>query len=312
MDKEAVPGHSININQTLRYLILIGITMLLAVVAVVFLYQPSYKVTFGEDTLFIAEKGDLVAGIEELNQESHREYGLSVHLVSQPGIQPCFVRRGKCLSYSDLLGRLKENENMEYITYAIAADGKEIAAVGDRSEAEAAVSEAAKTKRAGVLEIREKLTRETAVNTYAEAVKLLAPQTSLGQSTRMRTAQSSSVLGRPVPGVITSRYGMRWGHMHQGIDIAGRVGSAIKAAASGKVIFTGRVSGYGKLVKIEHETGDVTYYGHCQKFLVSSGQTVEKGQKIATIGMTGITTGPHVHFEVRKNGVPINPLKYIK
>lgn len=116
----------------------------------------------------------------------------------------------------------------------------------------------------------------------------------------------------PIRGYITSRYGQRWGKLHAGIDIAGSTGDPIYAADGGTVIFSGWESGYGYLVKIDHGNGYVTYYGHSSKLLVNAGDKVYKGQKIALIGSTGHTTGPHLHFEVRKNGVPVNPLLYLK
>lgn len=98
----------------------------------------------------------------------------------------------------------------------------------------------------------------------------------------------------------------KWGHT--GIDIDNRSRPAIYAASSGTVEFTGWLGGYGNLVIINHGGGVSTYYGHLDKFYVSQGQTVTKGAAIAKMGSTGRSTGPHVHFEVRKNGHPINPL----
>lgn len=115
----------------------------------------------------------------------------------------------------------------------------------------------------------------------------------------------------PLRGYITSRYGERWGRLHTGVDIAAPTGSPIYAADGGTVIFSGWESGYGYLVKIDHKNGYVTYYGHASKLLVKVGDKVYKGQKIALVGSTGNTTGPHLHFEVRKNGVPVNPLPYL-
>lgn len=117
---------------------------------------------------------------------------------------------------------------------------------------------------------------------------------------------------RPSRGVITSRFGYRWGRMHEGIDIAASRGTPIVASDSGKVSFAGWRSGYGYCVMINHGNGYQTLYGHASKLYVKAGQYVNKGQKIAAVGSTGRSTGPHVHFEVRKNGVVKNPLKYIK
>jgi len=122
----------------------------------------------------------------------------------------------------------------------------------------------------------------------------------------------TGVFGRPSYGTLTSRFGKRWGHNHTGIDLGGKIGDPIYASDGGKVIFAGWSEGYGKLVKIDHENGYVTYYGHCSSILVKEGDRVAKGELIAKVGNTGRSTGPHLHFEVRKKGVPQNPLNYIK
>lgn len=116
---------------------------------------------------------------------------------------------------------------------------------------------------------------------------------------------------RPTFGFITSRFGARWGRQHEGIDIAAKVGDPIYAADGGVVSFAGVEGGYGKLVKINHGNKYTTYYGHCKEILVKKGQKVYKGQKIALVGMTGRTTGPHLHFEIRENGNPVNPKKLL-
>jgi|CZCB01.1.fsa_nt_gi murein DD-endopeptidase MepM/ murein hydrolase activator NlpD len=116
----------------------------------------------------------------------------------------------------------------------------------------------------------------------------------------------------PSRGRITSRYGPRWGEKHSGVDIAAPKGSPIKAADGGVVKFAGWSGNYGRLVIINHENGYTTYYGHCNTIKVKVGQRVARGDVIATVGETGRATGPHLHFEVRKNGVPVNPLNYIK
>lgn len=122
----------------------------------------------------------------------------------------------------------------------------------------------------------------------------------------------TGTLSNPTRGRLTSRFGYRWGRKHEGIDIAAKIGTPVHAADGGKVVFAGTKSGYGKLVIIDHGANVKTYYAHNSKLLVSKGTKVFKGQKIAEVGNTGRSTGPHLHFEVRKNGVPVNPLKYVK
>jgi murein DD-endopeptidase MepM/ murein hydrolase activator NlpD len=108
-------------------------------------------------------------------------------------------------------------------------------------------------------------------------------------------------------GTVTSRYGGRWGRMHNGIDIADSLGTEIYASQDGSVIFSGNAGAYGNLIKIEHKYGYVTYYAHCNKLLVNVGDYVKQGQLIAKMGSTGRSTGSHVHFEVRHNGKILNP-----
>jgi len=115
----------------------------------------------------------------------------------------------------------------------------------------------------------------------------------------------------PSRGTITSRFGSRWGEQHSGIDIAVPKGTPNKAADGGVVIFAGWKGNYGKLVIIDHENGYTTYYGHNDTIKVKKGQRVARGDVIGTAGETGRATGPHLHFEVRKNGVPVNPLPFL-
>jgi murein DD-endopeptidase MepM/ murein hydrolase activator NlpD len=121
---------------------------------------------------------------------------------------------------------------------------------------------------------------------------------------------------RPVEGRITSGYGMR-NHpifkvrkMHTGIDIAAPTGTPIRAADAGVVVEAGYIRGYGYTVIIDHGGGVATLYAHCSALLVSAGQEVQRGQIIARVGSTGYSTGPHLHFEVRVNGEPVDPLGY--
>jgi murein DD-endopeptidase MepM/ murein hydrolase activator NlpD len=117
----------------------------------------------------------------------------------------------------------------------------------------------------------------------------------------------------PAEGVFTSGYGMRWGRMHQGIDIAAPIGTPIFAAAPGEVVVAGwHNGGYGNLVKLKHPDGSLTLYAHNNKVLVHKGQEVDQGQQIAELGSTGRSTGPHLHFEIHPSGTGArNPLAYL-
>ena len=110
---------------------------------------------------------------------------------------------------------------------------------------------------------------------------------------------------------LSSTFGMRWGEMHTGIDLAASHGTNIYASDGGVVTFAGWKGSYGYLVIINHGGLFETYYAHCSKILVSAGDNVYQGQHIGLVGSTGFSTGPHCHFEVRYNGQPVNPLSYL-
>ena len=119
-------------------------------------------------------------------------------------------------------------------------------------------------------------------------------------------------MNTPSRGSISSSFGMRWGKMHKGIDIAANLGAAIHAALDGSVIYAGWQEGYGNVIKIDHGKDIETTYAHCSNITVKKGEVVSKGSKIGEVGSTGNSTGPHLHFEVRRKGEPENPAKYIK
>jgi len=115
----------------------------------------------------------------------------------------------------------------------------------------------------------------------------------------------------PAKGEVTSEFGQRWGRMHNGIDIGTPTGTKITAAASGRVTFAGWKGGYGKTVEIDHGNGTVTRYAHQATMKVAEDDWVTRGQKIGEVGMTGSSTGPHLHFEVHTDGDEDDPREYL-
>lgn len=122
---------------------------------------------------------------------------------------------------------------------------------------------------------------------------------------------SSPRFAWPARGRLSSRYGVRRGRPHEGIDIAAARGTPIFAAEGGRVIESGRLRGYGKVVILKHAGRYRTIYAHASRLLVRKGQFVERGQKIAEVGSTGRSSGPHLHFEVRLDETPHDPLAYL-
>lgn len=128
---------------------------------------------------------------------------------------------------------------------------------------------------------------------------------------------SSGAMIRPVDARVTSPFGMRmhpvlgYRRMHTGVDFGGGAGRTIHAAQSGTVIMAGWMGGYGNTVVISHGGGVSTLYAHCSKLYVNNGESVSAGQPVAAVGSTGLSTGPHLHFEVRVNGNPQNPMNWL-
>ncbi|MSR91644.1 peptidoglycan DD-metalloendopeptidase family protein [Clostridiaceae bacterium WCA-383-APC-5B] len=147
--------------------------------------------------------------------------------------------------------------------------------------------------------------------TIKENVTIPAIDTIVYHGVKNPIADGVPFLQRPSRGIITSNYGRRYGATHHGIDIAACYGSNIGAALDGVVNETGYNSVYGYYVKVNHGGGIETLYGHSSKILVQKGDVIKKGDTIALVGSTGNSTGPHIHFELRTNGVAINPAKYI-
>src|SRR5699024_11210362 len=119
---------------------------------------------------------------------------------------------------------------------------------------------------------------------------------------------------KPITGVITSRFGSRESirsYPHNGLDIAAPYGTNIKTATNGTVSFAGYNGSYGNLIIVDCGNGVQIYYGHCSKLLASVGDKVEAGDIIAQVGSTGNSTGNHLHFEIKVNGVSVNPQNYI-
>ena len=156
---------------------------------------------------------------------------------------------------------------------------------------------------------------------YLQEVDALAAQ-SASLAAAIRDAQaragstgtgtpSSSGLVWPVNGTVVSGFGWRWGRMHEGIDISASSGTPIWAAAAGTVIHAGWLGGYGNLVVVDHGDGLATAYAHASAILVGVGQLVSQGETVSLVGSTGNSSGPHLHFEVRVNGVAVDPLLYL-
>ncbi len=127
-----------------------------------------------------------------------------------------------------------------------------------------------------------------------------------------RPSGKEPLLRWPVKGLLYSRFGMRQGQRHDGIDLAAPEGSPVTAAAEGAVVYAGQQAGYGHVVILRHTGGLLTVYAHNARLLVAEGDKVKAGEPIARVGQSGKATGPHLHFEVREGAKPRDPLLYLK
>jgi murein DD-endopeptidase MepM/ murein hydrolase activator NlpD len=182
------------------------------------------------------------------------------------------------------------------------------ALVAARREKSDALSQVQEDKASFIAEAESLSTQSAAL-----AARIAAAQQAAQAATSSSSAAppSTGALGWPVAGPVTSGFGSRWGRMHDGIDIGVSEGTPVHAAAAGTVIYAGWMSGYGNIVVIDHGNGLSTAYAHNSQLMVGQGATIGKGSVIALSGNTGHSTGPHVHFEVRVNGSPVDPLGYL-
>jgi murein DD-endopeptidase MepM/ murein hydrolase activator NlpD len=207
------------------------------------------------------------------------------------------------------------------VTRVIAVRTVQQRALRERLVARKSGLELARGVKEGALASLESAHREYAGEAAALAAQSseLAAQIQAAQLSPERTSaglvvdatQSASGFIWPVSGPIVSPFGMRWGRMHEGIDISAGTGAPVAAAGSGTVISVGWMGGYGNLVVIDHGGGLATAYAHLSGYAVGSGQSVSQGQVIGYVGCTGHCYGPHLHFEVRVNGAAVDPLGYL-
>jgi murein DD-endopeptidase MepM/ murein hydrolase activator NlpD len=248
---------------------------------------------------------DMLDQLEFLNELGRQDHAIATA-----------VKRAKLQMQEIRNSTRKIRRQVADTTRAVAARTSEQRAVRDRlAWSQRQLATARRDKRSTLASVQEDKAHalEHMRSLQAESASLAA---------RIRSSQSSSVPGPigqpsaagfiwPVQGVLTSGFGWRWGRLHEGIDLAVGVGTPVVAAASGTVIVAGWLGGYGNLVVIDHGNGMATAYGHNTSVTVGVGQSVSQGQLIAYSGSTGHSTGPHVHFEVRVNGSPVDPLGYL-
>ena len=190
----------------------------------------------------------------------------------------------------------------------IAANRDRLAAV--ESLKESAVADTRESREEYLAEV-EALAAESA--SLAARIQAAQQAASAGSTTGSAGTGQPSAAGFvwPCDGVVVSGFGLRWGRMHEGVDIGCAYGTPNRASAAGTVIVAGWHGGYGNLVVVDHGDGLATAYAHGSAIVVGVGQSVSQGQTVSLVGSTGNSSGPHLHFEVRVNGSAVDPLWYL-
>jgi murein DD-endopeptidase MepM/ murein hydrolase activator NlpD len=324
----------IHTRRSIKLIILISLAVLLILACIASFYKISYSVTInGEMVGYTDNKSKLQTEINDYIEKGESENTAFVQVESLPEYKVCLLKRDVQASDEDIFNTIKSAGTTYYRYYSINENNEEKLYVANFTEAEDIINQLKEknSKNMDNITISEKYetqmqdftTVEDAVsNLYVQKPQVTVAKTkttSVGSVNTATTIAGGKVslgisLARPVSGIISSRFGARSSirsSAHTGLDIATSTGTPVLAAASGTVTFSGRKGSYGNLLVITHSNGVQTYYGHCSKLYVSAGTTVTQGQTVAAVGSTGNSTGPHLHFEIRVNGVAYNPQNYL-
>ena len=324
----------IHTRRSIKLIILISLAVLLILACIASFYKISYSVTInGKMVGYTDNKSKLQTEINDYIEKGESENTAFVQVESLPEYKVCLLKRDVQASDEDIFNTIKSAGTTYYRYYSINENDEEKLYVANFTEAEDIINQLKEknSKNMDNITISEKYetqmqdftTVEDAVsNLYVQKPQVTVAKnktTSVGSVNTATTIAGGKVslgisLARPVSGIISSRFGVRSSirsSAHTGLDIATSTGTPVLAAASGTVTFSGRKGSYGNLLVITHSNGVQTYYGHCSKLYVSAGTTVTQGQTVAAVGSTGNSTGPHLHFEIRVNGVAYNPQNYL-
>ena len=329
----------VHARRGVKLIILFMIAIFLIIGAIAFLYKPTYSVYLnGKQVGYTSNKSDLQHRINEYvdHGDGTNENVAFVQVNDLPEYKLCLLKRNIVTNDEEIYNMVIEPGITYYRYYAILEEQEEKYYVSSFEEAENVVNTLKDKNSENIDEISILEKYETGINdltSVEEVVSKLyvekktdvrvaqntASRASAGYvNTNTNTSSGKSSLGisliRPISGTITSRFGANSSirsSAHTGLDISAPKGTSIKAAASGTVTFSGWKGSYGYMIVISHGNGIQTYYAHCSQLYASVGETVSQGETIASVGSTGNSTGPHLHLEVRINGVAYNPQNYV-
>ena len=323
-------------RKSMKLTILIAVSIFLIICAVALFFKPIYAVTInGEAVGYSKDKSKLQARINKYIETGDGEENSNIAFVqvdSMPEYKMCLLKRNIVTNDDEIYERIKQSGVMYYKYYAIMEGEEEKAYVSEFAQAEEIVKklkekDSNNINKISILEMYDvdlKEFSEVEATVAALYQKKVVPvvKKKVVSTGKVNTSTTISYnkptlsinLIRPISGTITSRFGAvssRRVSKHTGLDIAAATGTKIKAAAGGTVTFSGYKGSFGYMVVINHGDGIETYYAHCSKLYVKAGQQVNQGEVIAAVGNTGNSTGPHLHLEIRVNGVAYNPQNYV-
>ena len=315
----------IHLRSSIRIVILISIACFIIIGILAFFYKPAYMVTYNGDFIGYSDsKSKLQEKINDFieNGDGNSSNIAYVQITSMPKYELTFLKRNISTNDDDIYKAITSTGVTYYNYFAIQLNGEDKYFVSTYSEAEDVVNKLKEKNSNNIdnIKIMEKYNTELASFTNTdECVSALYEEKKSVKPAYTGTNNSSTYIAslgisfvEPVQGMLTSGFGVRRRDNHKGLDIANSMGTPIRAAAAGTVTYAQDNSGgYGNLVIISHGNGVQTYYGHCSKLYVTQGQTVSQGEVISAMGSTGISTGSHLHWEVRINGVAQNPRNYL-
>lgn len=325
------------IRTWVKYIVLAILSAFIIIAATAFFYHPTYEVSInGEVIGYTENKSELQAKVNEYISAKEEKNVAFIQVDAMPTYKLCLLKKDIILNDDEIFSKITNDGTTYYKYYAITEKKKEKIYVGTFKEAEEIVAKLKKKdsdniSNIGIIEkydtkIKEftsveksvsKLYKEKVVYTAeADTTSYSAPSASNYSSVKSsKKVELGVALIKPVSGIVWSRYGSNdsvRSHAHSGLDIAASKGTPIKAAAAGTVTYAGNANdGYGNYVILSHGNGVQTLYAHCSSLNVKKGQKVSQGELIAKVGSTGNSTGPHLHLEVRKNGVTYNPQNYV-
>lgn len=326
----------IHLRKSFKFVILIVVALFLILGIMYFLFRPMYAIKLnGEIIGYTDTKKQLQEKIDKYMKMGDGDTIAFVEFDTLPEYEICYSKKDIVSNDDQAFNTIIATATPYYKNYAIMQNGEEKYYVATFEEAEKVIADLKAKQSTNVDTITytvkyssEKLTNSVTDDIVAALYVAPAPVVTKKKTTTVqRTTSTGTVntsqtvsyanaslgisLVRPVSGTITSRFGRRSRGTHTGLDIATSAGTPVGAAAAGTVTYAGRKGTYGNLVVIDHGNGVQTYYAHCNSIAVTAGQHVSQGQTISTVGSTGNSTGPHLHLEIRLNGICQNPQNYL-